>query len=62
MPKRLPSWNTKTVTTYANAVKPPSWKSAHFHELLSFLVTAIVAMHGALIRQKSMMQNPTRGL
>jgi len=54
----FPIWYTPAVTTQASAVRPASWNSAQAQELLSRLVTAMVAMHGALIRQNSIMQKP----
>lgn len=61
-PSNLPDWKTITVITYASTVNPASWKTAHFHEPLSFPVIATVAIQGVLIRQKSIIQSPINGV
>lgn len=60
MPSPVPIWKTIVVTIHASTVRPKNWSAAHFHEPLSRLVTATVAMHGEAIRANNMMQNPTR--
>ena len=43
-------------------VMPNSMPSAQPHESVSRRVTAMVAMHGALSKQKSIMANPCSGV
>lgn len=44
--KNLPIWNTTADTTHAKKVVYPAAKRAHFHEPVSPLIAAIVAMQG----------------
>ena len=58
----LPIWNTTAEMIQASSVVYIAANSAHRHEPVSFLIAAIVAIHGKYNSTNSIKQNAVKGV